>query len=217
MNNILCIFAHPDDEAFGPSGTIALLSKTHEVSILCITNGSNGENHTKLDRHLSEIRRDELKKSAAILGVKKIYFLDYNDGELCNKIYHTLAKDIEVVINKTRPDTLITFEYRGFLGHIDHITVTMVSSFLFEKKDHIRKMMYFCISEENRAAQADYFIFIPPGYKESEIDVVYDISAVWKQKIASMQAHASQKQDYARFFHMINNSKKEEYFLVKEK
>lgn len=38
-NKLVCVFAHPDDEAFGPGGTIAKFSKTHAVYILCITRG----------------------------------------------------------------------------------------------------------------------------------------------------------------------------------
>lgn len=42
---IVCIFAHPDDEAFGPGGTIALLAKKNDVYILCATKGEAGQHH----------------------------------------------------------------------------------------------------------------------------------------------------------------------------
>ncbi|MBP9816108.1 PIG-L family deacetylase [Candidatus Woesebacteria bacterium] len=39
MANIVAIFAHPDDEAFGPGGTLAKLSNEHDVYIICVTSG----------------------------------------------------------------------------------------------------------------------------------------------------------------------------------
>ena len=39
MNRIIGIFAHPDDEALGPSGTLATLAKENEVYLICVTSG----------------------------------------------------------------------------------------------------------------------------------------------------------------------------------
>jgi LmbE family N-acetylglucosaminyl deacetylase len=92
---IVCIFAHPDDEAFGPGGTIALLSKKNDLYILCATKGEAGKNrHTDKETPLQRLRSNELKASAMILGVKKVQFLNYIDGSLSNSLYHKLAKSI---------------------------------------------------------------------------------------------------------------------------
>ena len=39
---VVAVFAHPDDEAFGPGGTLAVLSKTHDVYIITVTGGEAG-------------------------------------------------------------------------------------------------------------------------------------------------------------------------------
>src|SRR3989344_3431403 len=136
---LVCVFAHPDDEAFGPSGTIAKFAQDRDVYILCATNGEAGGNH----KNIAQIRRNELLKSAKILGVKKVYFLNFIDGTLSNSLYHQLASKIETKLKILKPDSLLTFEPRGISGHIDHITVSMVTSYVFQRLSFVRKLLHF--------------------------------------------------------------------------
>jgi len=43
MKPLVCIFAHPDDEAFGPGGTIAKFAKQRPVYLICATKGESGK------------------------------------------------------------------------------------------------------------------------------------------------------------------------------
>ena len=43
MKPLVCIFAHPDDEAFGPGGTIAKFAKKRPVYLICATKGESGK------------------------------------------------------------------------------------------------------------------------------------------------------------------------------
>lgn len=214
MNKIVCIFAHPDDEAFGPGGTIALLAEKHVVDIICVTNGDAGKNSSREDRELSAIRREELINSTNILGVNHVYFLDYNDGSLCNNLYHEIADKIVKILHEIQPDTLMTFEPRGVSGHVDHMTVSMITSYVFERLPFIEKLMYYCIDEKNRALQEPYFIYFPPGYSEEEIAETFDITSVREKKVASMKAHVSQSHDAERVLRKLEKLPKKETFLV---
>lgn len=217
MNSIVCIFAHPDDEAFGPSGTIALLAEKYSINIICVTNGDAGLNSSEEKRELAEIRREEMLRSAKILGVKNVTFLDYKDGSLSNNLYHEIADKLINKLNGLRPDVLLTFEPNGISGHIDHIAVSMITSFVFEKEEYVHKLMYYCISRESRALQESYFIYFPEGYTKKEINEVYDVSSVWEKKLASIMEHKSQKHDSDRILKKLEKLPKEEYFLIKEK
>lgn len=217
MKSVVCIFAHPDDEAFGPSGTITLLAEKKPVYLICVTNGDAGINGTNEPRTLSEIRKDELKKSAKILGIKDVFFLDYKDGCLCNALYHEVAHKITEIIRKLNPDTLMTFEPNGVSGHIDHIAVSMITSYVFDKHKKIRTLMYYCISKENRMLEEPYFIYFPPGYSKDEIGETYDVSPVWDKKIASMNAHVSQRHDAVRVLKKLKRLPREEHFLLEIK
>src|ERR1700738_4566437 len=100
---IACIFAHPDDEAFGPSGTIAKLAKENDVYLLCATKGQAGKDSGNSKRKLHERRAEEVKESAKILGVKSVVFLGFVDGQLSNNLYHQLAEKIIKHLKKLRP------------------------------------------------------------------------------------------------------------------
>ncbi|MDO8487353.1 MAG: PIG-L deacetylase family protein [Candidatus Curtissbacteria bacterium] len=214
---IVAVFAHPDDEAFGPSGTIAKFTKTHDVYLLCATKGEAGKdfgNH----KNLAKARVNELKKSAKILGVKKIYFLGFIDGTLSNSLYHALAKKIENHLKRLKPETVITTEPRGVSGHIDHITVSMTTSFACRKLPFVKTILYHCITDKMRSGFGDdYFVYFPPGYKKSEIGKIVDVSDVWDVKMKAMFAHKSQIQDAKRILERRQNFPKKEYFLVVSK
>jgi LmbE family N-acetylglucosaminyl deacetylase len=215
MKPVVCIFAHPDDEAFGPGGTIALLAEEREIYIICVTDGSAGKNSLGEARELSDIRKDELLRSTQMLGVRKVFFLDYKDGDLSNNVYHELAEKIIQIVDTIQPDTLLTFELRGVSGHIDHVAVAMITSYVFEEKLYINKLMYYCVTEDYRALDTTkYFIFRPPAYKSSEIKEVYDISRVWEKKLLAMHEHKSQVHDAKRIIEKLEKLPKKEYFLV---
>ncbi|OGZ94473.1 MAG: hypothetical protein A2633_03485 [Candidatus Sungbacteria bacterium RIFCSPHIGHO2_01_FULL_47_32] len=214
---IVAVFAHPDDEAFGPAGTLAKFAQTHDVYVICATNGEAGDKTYAGMGKLGDIRRKELEASAKILGVKKVFFLGFKDGTLSNNLYHDLACSVERVLQKLKPDTLITFELRGVSGHIDHIVTAFVVTYVFERMPFIKKLMYFCVTAKFRKPMKSYFIHVPPGYDESEIDEAIDISTVFEKKIAAVQAHVSQKKDVLRILPVLQKFDKKEHFLVLKK
>ena len=217
MRKTVCIFAHPDDEAFGPSGTIAKFADEGEVFLICVTNGNDKNNG---ERELIKIRDQELHESSKILGVKKVYCLKYADGELCNNKYHEVVGKIEKILKKIQPDTPITFEARGVSGHIDHMFCSMIASYIFRENRYIKRLLYFCMPKVRSLLMKDYFIYFPPGYTKKEVDIVVDISKYWNLKIESIKAHQSQKKDVERVLNLLRLGNflrflpKEGYFLV---
>ena len=217
MRKLVCIFAHPDDEAFGPGGTIAVFSKTHDVYLICATKGEAGKHKgKKVGGDLGAIREKEMRASAKVLGAKGVFFLGFQDGDLSNNLYHEVASKIELVLRRIRPETILTYEPRGVSGHLDHIAVSMISSFIFERLKFIRKIMYFCRLAVT-VGKLPYFVYVPPGYKKSEIDLTVDTSAVWEIKVKAMMKHRSQAHDIDRVLGRINRSAKREHFLIRTK
>ena len=135
---VVAIFAHPDDEAFGPSGTITKLAKTHDIYVLCATRGEAGGNL----KNIGKVREKELRCSAQILGVKEVYFLGFADGTLSNSLYHRLAAKIEQKLKLLKPQTVLTFEPRGISGHIDHITVSLATTYVFYKLPFVQRLFH---------------------------------------------------------------------------
>ncbi|OHA05413.1 MAG: hypothetical protein A2934_04150 [Candidatus Sungbacteria bacterium RIFCSPLOWO2_01_FULL_47_10] len=215
--NIVAIFAHPDDEAFGPAGTLALLAQTHSVYIICVTNGAVGRGEIRRAANVAEIRRRELLGSAEILGVKKVFFLDFHDGSLSNNLYHRIALKIEPILKRIRPETIITFEPRGVTGHIDHVVVSFVSSYLFERMPFIKNIHYYCLLKKNQKKKNKYFIYVPPGYADTEVGKTVAIAPVFDKKIRAIKRHQSQKHDIIRILPVVARGEKKEHFLVLKK
>jgi|SRR5579885_1826396 len=214
MKPLVAVFAHPDDEAFGPGGTLAKFAKKRDVYIICVTNGDAGQNSSKKTKELGQIRKEEMLASTKILGVKKVFFLGYKDGTLCNNLYHEIAEKIEKSIKPLQPEILLTFEPRGVSGHIDHMAVSMITSYVFERSDFVKQLWYYCASNSVRNQQKQYFIYFPPGYKKADVDKVVNVSAVWETKVSAMHKHESQQHDIDPIMQSLAKRPKEEYFLI---
>jgi N-acetylglucosamine malate deacetylase 2 len=215
MRPVVGVFAHPDDEVFGPGGTLALFAKEgRDTYIICVTDGDAGQNSSNDHRRLGEIRREELQKSAKELGVKEVFFLGYKDGTLSNNLYHEVAKKITDILDRLDPEILLTMEHRGVSGHLDHIAVSMISSYVYEHKKSIKEIWYYALTEEARKLQSPYFIYFPPGYKASEINKTVTIGSVWDQKVRAMHQHLSQTHDINRIIGQFMKRPKEEYFFI---
>ena len=219
------IFAHPDDEAFGPAGTLALLSKEYDVHLICITRGDahyapGDKEGWKWDISIcdnyAKIRKEELTNSAKALGVKQVHFLEWTDGSLSNSRYHELAEQLKNIIDPYKPELLITFEPRGLTGHADHIITTSVISFMAPRLDYVKRVMYFCFNEAQRSFIKDYFIYFPPGYTDEEVDMEVDVSSVWDKRIASIYSHQSQRIDIEFYLPHLEGLPKKECFLIKD-
>ncbi|OGG14836.1 hypothetical protein A2773_07090 [Candidatus Gottesmanbacteria bacterium RIFCSPHIGHO2_01_FULL_39_10] len=188
---LLAVFAHPDDEAFGPGGTLAKYAHEDvEIDLVCATRGEAGGD--------GKIREKELLESARILGIKKVEFLDFVDGTLCNAIYHDLAKKIMRKINSFKPQVIMTIERRGVSGHLDHIAVSMITTYSYIHTNVAKKLYYYCLTKEARESEGrldDYFVYFPEGYPDAEITTKINIEKYWDQKVEAMKAHKSQIKD----------------------
>ena len=84
----LFIAAHPDDLEFGVAGTAAKWAKAGcEVTFCLITDGNAGTHESGMTAEkLAEIRREEQREAAKILGVTHVEFLGYDDCKLVNTL-----------------------------------------------------------------------------------------------------------------------------------
>jgi LmbE family N-acetylglucosaminyl deacetylase len=220
MKPVVGIFAHPDDEVFvGPGGVLAQFAKEgRDTYIIVATNGEAGQKRVDDDRDLGVIRREELQNSAKRLGIKEIFFLEYKDGSLSNSLYHEIADKIQNILERLEPDIIITMENHGVSGHIDHIAISFITTFVFWKLSNIKELWYFCLTVEAQKIVTkylgNYFIYVPPGYTKNEITKTVDVSSVWEQKISAMKEHKSQISDVEAHMKAFGELPKEENYIV---
>ncbi|MEI7683150.1 MAG: PIG-L deacetylase family protein [Candidatus Saccharibacteria bacterium] len=124
---ILGVAAHPDDLDFGMAGSVAKWVKSGaKAYYLILTNGNKGTHDRSLSQdQLRDLRRDEQRAAAKILGVTEVFFCDYNDGELENSL--EVKECVALRIREVKPDVVLTMDptmvyssRRGFINHPDH-------------------------------------------------------------------------------------------------
>ncbi len=212
---VLCVIAHPDDEAFGPSGTLAKLAVNHDVHIVCVTDGASDPRfHAIGGKKLSDLRVEELHASAVVIGAKKVHLLHFQDGTLNNNIYHEVAEKLTVLVKQYKPSLLITTELRGVSGHLDHVAVAMITSYVYRKNRSIDAIWYNCVSKSSSSLMKNYFVFFPEGFDKNDVDLVVNIRSVFSKKIAAALCHKTQMKDALRVIAKWLISPREEWFFV---
>lgn len=213
---VLAIFAHPDDESFGPGGTLALLSRKYDVILVSLT---AGEACTLADgfcrEMIADVRKTELLVAAKTLGIKQVKILQFPDGCLKQTHEGEIEKSLQKIIEETQPISMITFEPKGFSGHEDHIIVSKLVTELFEKNHLVESIHYFAITKMQRAFLSDYFVRIPEGYHPDRLDTLIDVSPVWQKKIKAIEAYQSQIHDQKFWRPMLEGYAKHEHFISK--
>lgn len=201
---VVGIFAHPDDEAFGPGGTFALHAKQGTPTyIITATDGVLGGDSSDI----AKIRHKEAKQAAKILGFSGQYMLGFSDGSLSNNRYQdvlgTIVAQLKTVLkNDQYKATFITFDRTGITGHLDHIAISMITTYLYQHlKEYLpnikeAELHYYCLSTEQRPkSDKDYFVYCPCGCPKDQIDITKDVSKVLDIKKQAILAHASQNPD----------------------
>ncbi len=144
---LLGVFAHPDDESFGPGGTMARYAHEGEVHLVCGTRGEVGE----VDDHLLEgyasiadLRTRELECAVQNLGVQRLDYLGYRDSGmpgsetsrhpdcLAQADVTQVAEQIVAHIRRFRPQVIVTFDQFGGYGHPDHIAIHQATVMAFK-------------------------------------------------------------------------------------
>ena len=136
MLKLLCVTAHPDDEAGAFGGTLLLYHERGvETSVICLTAGTAARNRgtARTADELAALRRAEFAASCKLLHVSHGEVLDYPDSKLDRANFYQATGDLVLRIRQLRPHVVLTFGMDGGLtGHIDHAMAGMFASMAFE-------------------------------------------------------------------------------------
>lgn len=185
--HVLVIFPHPDDEAFGVSGTISLhIDNGTPVTYACLTLGEMGRNMGNppfaTRETLPKIRKEELEEAARVLGIQDLRMLGYRDKTVEFEDEDKLANRLGVIIGETNPSLIITF-YPGYAVHPDHDATGAAVIRAVKELPADKRPKVHCVAFSNNCEE-----------EIGQADVVNDVSAVADRKVAAIKAHASQTQ-----------------------
>jgi len=136
MLKLLCITAHPDDEAGAFGGSLLLYAERGvEMSVVCLTAGTAARNRgtARTNEELAELRTAELMASCKFLGVGHCEVLNYLDGQLDRANFFDVVGELVARIRRLRPQVVLTFGADGGLtGHPDHAMAGTFATQAFE-------------------------------------------------------------------------------------
>jgi len=199
------IFAHPDDEAFGPAAT--LLGETldgrelHLISLTAGENGMNPDNHP----NLGEVRLEEWRKAGRLIGAASMEHLGYEDGTLGNNNHVAITGEIENIVRKIVNDRtdieveFMSYDLNGVTGHIDHIVAGRSACLAFyrlrEQGLPMKRIRLACMAYEHHQTIDTSFVFMEPGRKDDEVDEVIDRRDLLDRVQEIIHAHHTQRSD----------------------
>jgi LmbE family N-acetylglucosaminyl deacetylase len=192
----MVITAHPDDAEFGAAGTIAKLVRDGcEVSYLIVTNGNKGSSDRAMTaERLAGIRAEEQRAAAGVLGVARVEFLGYPDGEVEDT--RDLRRDVARTIRTWRPHLVICQNpnrtYNLGASHRDHRVVGGVALDCVYPlaRDHLAFPELWPAHEPHKVGAVYVMQWEHP-------QLVVDIADVMDLKIKALACHASQFTDFA--------------------
>jgi LmbE family N-acetylglucosaminyl deacetylase len=223
---IFGIFAHPDDESFGPAGTLLLEARAGtEVHLITLTAGDSGMN---VDNHsdLGSVRLEEWKKAGALIGATSMHFLGYKDGTLSNKsmleIGHKLVDLITQTISSEPEDTqveLLSMDLNGLTGHIDHIVAARSACYAFYSLQatdpRLTRIRLACMPLSHAPVSNVNWLYMEAGRGDNEIDEVVDATAERDKLLAIVEAHHTQRSDGNQYLQSMGDQLGMNYFIVK--
>jgi LmbE family N-acetylglucosaminyl deacetylase len=192
----MVITGHPDDPEFGAGGTIAKLAKEgREVTYVIVTNGNKGSSDRAITpERLARIREDEQRNAARMLGIKRVEFLGYEDGEVEDT--RQLRLDITREIRRWRPDLIIAQSpnraYTNFHAwHRDHrITGGVVLDCVYPlARDHLSFPELLSEYEPHKVREVYLIQWEQP-------QLLVDITGTMELKLEAITRHASQVGDF---------------------
>ncbi|PIN95744.1 hypothetical protein COU56_00655 [Candidatus Pacearchaeota archaeon CG10_big_fil_rev_8_21_14_0_10_31_9] len=120
---ILVISPHFDDEIIGCGGTLTKhVIAGGNVSVVYLTDGTNGIPDIKNKKLVSRIRKKESIEALRVIGVKKFYFLDEVEGSV--KLSKKTIKSMLKIFNNIRPDLVYLPWFLD--NHYDHLKANKV-------------------------------------------------------------------------------------------
>ncbi len=203
------VFAHPDDEAFGPSAYLHYQAQLGvDIHLVVATDGESGTNTDEVE-DLGTVRLKEWEESRKRIGAKSGLALHYPDGGLCNNLYLEIAGKVSDFVNKTLATyqedievDFVTFDHDGVTGHIDHIAMSFIATYVYLMlrklaQPHVRvgQLKYYCLRKELIPEATTDWIYMPSGKSEGYYDEIFNFEKFEDQKINIMKAHHSQRKD----------------------
>ena len=210
------IFAHPDDETWSLAGSFALLvPKGVRGVVWTATRGQAGQiadGSGATRETLPEIREAEERAAMAAVGVERVEFGDFVDGEVEQADRDALTTAVAGFLEREQPDVVVTMEPGGVTAHPDHMAVTAATQAAFgayvaAPRPRQARFYYWGVPASDMAGWRELGRtsgYVLPGADDpygghgtpdDQFTCVVDTSAVAEQAYRALCRHATQAGD----------------------
>lgn len=212
LGTILGIWAHPDDETWACGGLmVAATANGQKIACIVATKGEAGQTADQgkwPQQQLSRIRETEMGEALSMLGVHDLHWLGYRDGALEAEDSKAAVARLVKLIDRIKPDTILTFEPNGITGHPDHKTISAWAR-AAARAAACQPVVYGACESQERYMKSGlecdqefdmYFNTNEPfTVAEKTADLTWKLSrAESRQKLAALKAHHSQTEQFFR-------------------
>lgn len=223
MLRLLCVTAHPDDEAGAFGG--ALLHYHHrgvETAVLCLTPGQAATNRggARSDEELSAMRRAEFARASELLKVNRAEVLNYSDAHLDRANFLEVVADIALRIRDFRPQVILTMGGEGAItGHPDHTMTGLFATAAFHwagREDRFRHQLVEGRKpyRSQKLYYATWLFTIPnrPPISPAPVTTILEIGPYLETKLAAFKTHTSQNPLFEGFKQLAHQRGPKEMF-----
>ena len=179
------------------------------MKLICVTEGDAGTHRTMPEirgSNLAQVRRNELRKSAKVMGAQEVECLGLPDGGLANVARGELESVLAQKIDEFQPHVLVTLGIDGVYGHTDHVVLTQAVMDVCRRPEFSNTRLLHCAfpeglfraslqnPEKKRARSLlDSGVELKDlGLSRDVCDVIVDISQYAPTKRLCIEAHESQ-------------------------
>lgn len=211
------VVAHPDDDAYGLAGTVALHEDDPGFRFVLVhaTDGGAGDiapGFPATRETLGAVRRAEDVRAWQALGrpPDRHVWLDYEDGRLDSVPLEELTEQVARILAEERPDVVATFGPDGITGHPDHVAIGAATDAAFHqcravRGPGLRRLVHGAMpasvfdrwnaSRARRGLpvwdpQSTYHL---RGVPDEDIGISVDVSSVASRVVAGLREHRSQR------------------------
>ncbi|WP_089248296.1 PIG-L family deacetylase [Rhodococcoides kyotonense] len=205
--SVLCVHAHPDDEALFTGGVLARTAEDGGRTAVVTCTWRDGSR-----------RVDELRRSLQILGAGEPRLLGYTDYafddgvKFCEAPFDEAVGKVVGHIRSFRPDVVVTYDAFGSYGHPDHVHAHRVTIAAVEAASHPQlypdsgepwAASHLCFATFPRSAVEGMWASLfggsapppgpgIPGVDDHLVTVTVDVGAWFETKWAAFSAHESE-------------------------
>ena len=181
MKNVVFISGHPDDHLTSAGFLSLLKDNGYELYEIVLTSGSGGYKHSTDKEKIELVRRKEFEKAEKILGLKKSFYLGYDEHSLLmnKENVETIVK----ILRQIRPEIIIIPNSEDY--HETHLETNRIA--LKSIRTAMKKRKLELGQPINPIIILEWEFSVP-----RQPDVIIDVSTKWGLKTRLLTCYTSQ-------------------------